>query len=76
MFDYRKRLKSVQSPERVNQDTVRIRKCLESKKDMSIKTFDYLYRGTSKRKASLKNPPTVNAQFQVSQVFFAQNTEN
>ncbi|CAB3980876.1 unconventional myosin-IXa-like [Paramuricea clavata] len=59
----RKRMKSVTSPD---QDIERIRKGLETKKDMSIKTFDYLYRGTSKRKASLKNPPTVTAQFQLS----------
>ncbi|XP_046849566.1 unconventional myosin-IXa-like isoform X3 [Xenia sp. Carnegie-2017] len=47
-------------------DIERIRKGLENKKDMTIKTFDYLYRGSAKRKASLKNPPTVTAQFQLS----------
>ena len=36
-----------------------------TKKDMSIKTFDYLYRSNANRKGNLKNPPTVTAQFQV-----------
>ncbi|EDO38834.1 predicted protein [Nematostella vectensis] len=40
---------------------------LETKRDMSMRTYDYLYKAANQRgKAAPKNPPTVSAQFQSS----------
>ncbi|KAK3742086.1 hypothetical protein QZH41_017546 [Actinostola sp. cb2023] len=46
----------------------KIRHGLETKRDMSIRTYDYLYK-TQRGKATPMNPPTVSAQFQVSSVW-------
>ena len=43
----------------------KIRKGLETKRDMTVRTFDYLYRNQQRGKGNPKNPPTVSAQFQV-----------
>ncbi|XP_031570489.1 unconventional myosin-IXa-like [Actinia tenebrosa] len=43
----------------------KIRQGLETKRDMSMRTYDYMYK-TQRGKAAPKNPPTVSAQFQSS----------
>lgn len=43
----------------------KIRQGLETKRDMTVRTFDYLFRTMQRGKGTPKNPPTVSAQFQV-----------
>lgn len=44
----------------------KIRQGLETKRDMTVRTFDYLFRTMQRGKGTPKNPPTVSAQFQSS----------
>lgn len=44
----------------------KIRQGLETKRDMTVRTFDYLFRSQQRGKGVPKNPPTVSAQFQSS----------
>ncbi|KAJ7385785.1 hypothetical protein OS493_013819 [Desmophyllum pertusum] len=44
----------------------RILQGLETKRDMTVRSFDYLYRTMQRGKGTPKNPPTVSAQFQSS----------
>ena len=49
----------------------KIRQGLETKRDMTVRTFDYLYRNQHRGKGNPKNPPTVSAQFQVGPLLYA-----
>ncbi|XP_048577592.1 unconventional myosin-IXAa [Nematostella vectensis] len=52
---------------KTSQAQSKFRHGLETKRDMSMRTYDYLYKAANQRgKAAPKNPPTVSAQFQSS----------
>lgn len=59
-------IRKMQSNKQVAKPLSKIRQGLETKRDMTVRTFDYLFRTMQRGKGTPKNPPTVSAQFQSS----------
>lgn len=59
-------IRRMQSNKPTSKPLDKIRQGLETKRDMTVRTFDYLFRSQQRGKGVPKNPPTVSAQFQSS----------